>query len=420
MTTSRRLYRGLTALLWPVLRWHAAREARRAGEPDYPAQRRGRYADTVRPGGLWVHAASVGEVRTVRPLLEALQAARPGLAITLTTSTPTGGQAARLIPGIQVLFLPLDRPRPVRRFLAAVRPEAGLVVETELWPELFAACRHQGVPLAIVNGRLSHRTLRAPRLVLALYREALAGVTVVLARSEADAAGYRSLGAPAERVQVVGNLKFAGPAEAAAPAAVDLGRRYVLAASTHDDEELRLASAWRAKGDTVPLLVIAPRHPQRGEALRQALDRAGVRYAVRSRGEWPAAGDQAYLADTFGELEGFMAGAELVFMGGSLVPHGGQNLLEPARLGRALLAGPHLHNFADEAALLEGCGALQRVEDAHAVARTAQAWLADPDALAARGRRGRAEVVARADMARRYLDALAEWSLPCLNRGHEG
>lgn len=252
----------------------------------------------------------------MRPLLEAIRAADPALAITLTTSTPTGGQTARRIPGLQQLFLPMDRPRPVARFLDAVRPAAGLVVETELWPELFAACRRRGVPLAIVNGRLSHRTLRAPRPVRALYREALAGVTVVLARSEADAAAYRELGAPADRIQVVGNLKFAaGGGEGGAPCAIDLGRPYVLAASTHDDEECRLATAWREAGDRLPLLVIAPRHPQRGEALVRSLQQAGVRFAVRSRGEQPDPADPVYLADTFGELEGFMAGAELVFMG---------------------------------------------------------------------------------------------------------
>lgn len=409
------LYRPLTALLWPLLCWHAAREGRRAGEAGYAAQRRGRYPGGVRPGGLWIHAASVGEVRTVHPLLEAIRAAHPALAITLTTSTPTGGQAAQRIPGIQSLHLPLDRPRPVARFLGALRPEVGLVVETELWPELFAACRRRGVPLAIINGRLSRRTLRAPRPLRALYREALADIAVVLARSEADAAAYRELGAPAERVQVVGNLKFAAPGGAGGvPRAIDLGRPYVLAASTHDDEEYRLAGAWGEAGGALPLLVIVPRHPQRGEALVRSLRRAGVRFALRSRGEGPGSADPVYLADTFGELEGFMAGAELVFMGGSLVPHGGQNLLEPARLGRALLSGPHLHNFADEAALLEACGALERVADAAAVAATAAAWLADPQALAARGERGRQAVAAGADMATRYRQALAQWRLPCL------
>ncbi len=399
-------YRLLSLALAPVLAGHALRRALRDGGRAYLRERFGRIAPVEGPAPVWIHCASVGEVVTAVPLLEALRAAGIG-PLALSTNTPTGHATARrrLEHDVRVVYLPLDRPRPVRRFLARLRPRAGLILETELWPWLYAECRRRDLPLALVNARLSPRTLEAPRWWRAVARFCLQRVDSVLARSDTDAAGLRGLGALPQRVRVIGNLKLA--AAGPAPASIDLGRRFVLAASTHADEELRLADAWRELGDGRHLLVIAPRHPERGAAIARELAAAGHRVARRSRGEPVDADTGIYLADTLGELTGLMAGAELVIMGGSLIPHGGHNVLEPAAAERAIVTGPHMDNFRAETDALIEAGALRRGGDAAAVIAIAAELLADDAARAEMGHRARATLEAGADMAERYAAALA-------------
>lgn len=400
-------YRMLGLALAPLLAGHALRRAVRDGGRRYLRERFGRIAPGDGPSPVWIHCASVGEVVTALPLLQALAAA--GVApLALSTNTPTGHATARrrAAPDVRVVYLPLDRPRPVRRFLDRLRPRAAVILETELWPWLYAETRNRDTPIALVNARLSKRTLEAPRWWRALAGFCLQQVAAVLARSEADAAGFRALGAPAERVRVIGNLKLAAAA-GRPPAPIALGRPFVLAASTHADEERQLADAWRATGADACLLVIAPRHPERGGAIARELAAAGHRVARRSRGEPVTADTGVYLADTLGELTGLMAGAELVIMGGSLVPRGGQNVLEPARAGRAIVTGPHMDNFRAETDALADAGALRQADDAKAVVAIAQELLADEDARAGMGRRGAAVLAAGADLAERYLEALA-------------
>lgn len=394
------------ALALPFGGYTVAR-ALRDGGGDYLRERLGRVAARGdRP--LWIHCASVGEIIAALPLVAALRAHGIG-PLLLSTNTPTGRRVAeaRAPHGVGCVYLPLDRPGPVRRFLGRVRPRAAIVLETELWPWLFAGAAARDVPIVIVNGRLSPRTREAPSWLRTAVSACLRQVAAVLARSDNDAAGFRALGAPAERVQTIGNLKLAAPGVPAGEA-IDLGRRFVLAASTHDDEEAQLARAWSAGGAGDALLVIAPRHPERGADVAARLRELGLQVARRSDGDAVSPETDVYLADTLGELPALIAGAELVIMGGSLIPRGGQNVLEPARAARPIITGPHMDNFRDETEALERAGALCRAPDAEAVVATAVAILADPSRRESMGVHGAEVLRSGADMAERYRRALAQ------------
>jgi len=304
---------------------------------------------------IWFHCASVGEVISAGPLFILIIKAYPHIPIIVTTNTPTGRDVLRKQWGnsIHHAFLPLDYSAPVMRFIDRTQPRCALIFETELWPNLFTHCCRLGIPPVIVNGRLSERTMSAPMLMRRIYRRGLENVLAVLARSEADRERFIALGASPERVTTVGNIKFAHSADSAVQTAVDpVGRRYWLAASTHQDEELRIARMWKKSAVQGYLLVIAPRHPDRREAILRQLRSLQLNIAVRSRDETITAQTQVYLADTLGEMPAFMSHAEFVFLGGSLIEHGGQNILEPARLGKAVIVGPYMDNFAEETRIL--------------------------------------------------------------------
>jgi 3-deoxy-D-manno-octulosonic-acid transferase len=406
-------YRALIAALGPLLAGHALWLALRARDPRMARQKFGFSLPHRNDRPLWLHMSSVGEVNAARPLVAALRRRRPELPILVTTFTPTGAAtaAATFGTGVEHVYLPLDFRPGVRRFLRRVRPRCALVIETEIWPRLFHECAAEGVPLLIVNGRLSARTLDRPPWMRAIFGTALAKVDRILARSQTDADGFAALGAPAERIAVIDNLKFARPdAEAGPPAPITLPRPYIVAASTHDDEELRLARAWLASPLRAShLLVIVPRHPQRKASILAQLRPLGAPLAVRSDGDAVDAATELYLADTFGELPRFIAGAELVFTGGSLVPRGGQNVIEVARLGKTALFGPHMEHFADERDLLVDNDAAIAVADVDGLMREIARLLASPERLRAIGERAQRLVEARGDVAERYLEALALW-----------
>ena len=414
------LYRLLLRLLAPPLIVHVLVRAARDGGPRYVRERLGfgggakgtdRAASDAPPGTSrpWVHAASVGEVMTVLPLVRAMLDDAAVASVLVTTNTPTGADVlARHAPaGVRHRYLPIDWPGATRRFLASERPTSGWIVETEIWPWLYARAKARGVPLAIVNARVSPRTLRhADGPLGPTYRRALDGVDV-LARGETDAAGYRALGAEASRTHVVGELKLAGArAPSIRPAAL-LAGPYVLAASTHADEERRLAEAWldaRADG----LLVIAPRHPERGAALARELP--GCRR--RSLGEGPRPHARLHLADTLGELDAWYAHARGVFVGGSLVERGGHNVLEPARHARPIVVGPHTANFADVIERLGAGDAIATVGDAGAAARFLARALDGDAALERQGVRARDVSADAADVVARYVAALERGAGP--------
>jgi 3-deoxy-D-manno-octulosonic-acid transferase len=397
---SLRLYRLLTGLSAPALEALLRRRLKRGKEdPARIKERRGE-ASLERPPGflVWIHAVSVGEANSALPLIEALLAHRPALAVLLTTGTLSSAQlmAERLPASVLHQFAPLDHPRWVRRFLDHWRPDLGLIIESELWPNLILAAEAQECPLILMNARISAGTtarwLRFPGGIRRLLR----AFTLCLAQDWDNAARLYALGAA--HVEMQGNLKFAGkplpdqPAPRAAFEAALGSRPCWLAASTHPGEEELIAEAHallrRQRPDLVTL--IAPRHPGRGDAIAASLAARGLTVARRAQNDGIGAGTEIYLADTLGELGLFYRLARIVFLGGTLVPIGGQNPLEPIRLGCAVIHGPHTGNFADIFLRLDQGAASERVETPQMLALAAGRLL-DDDRL----RRIRADAASR-------------------------
>ena len=390
----RGLYSAVLYVLVPVTVYHLIwRGFRQAEYLERWGERYAAYRTPPLDGCIWVHAVSVGEVNAAAPLVNALLDLRPDLRLLVTTITPTGSARVRALWGERVehVYLPYDLSGAVRRFLAHFRPRLALVLETELWPNLLFCCRDHGVPAYLVNARLSERSLRGYRALRPLVGRALRTLSRVAAQSEADAGRFVQLGARPDAVSVLGNLKFdirvddAARRTAAAFAAHSGGRRAWIAASTHPEEEAAVIAMHRRLRARWPdlLLLWAPRHPERVRPVAQACVEAGWRVATRQLTQWPDGEDDVFVIDTLGELVHFYACAEVAFVGGSLQPVGGHNLLEPAALGVAVVTGPQLHNFADIAQRMDEAGALRIGADADAVAAELEALLGDDDARAA-------------------------------------
>jgi len=370
-------YRLINWLVLPVWLVHTLWRALRDGGKPYVSQRLGYYPkiqgdtkDTKQPGQpdlVWIHAASVGEVNTVAPLIRQLHNDYPGSEFLLTTITPTGRHIAEAVSrsaGINPItfaYLPLDYPFAVRRFLSHYQPRIALVVETEIWPTLYAECTKADIPLLIVNGRQ---------------------VSCVLAKSADDADGFRALldfhqrnasvehPDPTPGIHVCGNLKRWQPEPATgannsrlenvlAARNANLDPPLCLLASTHEDEEVQLVREW-IKHQREELLVIVPRHPERGKTIETRLKKLGCNCCRRSESQDPDKNTDVYIADTLGELEDFYRICPVVFVGGSITAIGGHNVLEPARSGCAIVVGPHMANFAEELAQLESHDAIVR------------------------------------------------------------
>ncbi|MGA0603754.1 3-deoxy-D-manno-octulosonic acid transferase [Caulobacter sp. KR2-114] len=354
------LYRAATTLAAPAAGLLLRARVRRGKEdPARLGERLGRPGLDRPPGPLaWIHAVSVGEAISALALVDGLRARRADISLLVTTGTRTAGEvvAARLPPGAMHQYAPMDTPGAVRRFLAHWRPELGLFVESELWPNLILGARQAGVRLALVSARVSEASAARWRKAPAAARRLLGAFDLVLAQDEATAARLAAIGRPVDGRL---NLKDAGeplPADDAALAALraaTAGRFVLLAASTHAGEEAIVADAVDRLPAPRPLLIIVPRHPARADAIAAAL--APRRIARRSHGQTPGAETDVYLADTLGELGLFYRLADLAVVGGSLVPGvGGHNPLEPARLGLAIVSGPHIGNFQ---ALYDGLAA---------------------------------------------------------------
>ncbi len=386
------LYLAAATVAEPALRLLLRARLRRGRElPDRLGERRGLDAGPRPPGPLlWLHAASVGETASVLPVVAALP---PAVTVLLTTGTVTAAALVglrRAEMGLDRLvhrFVPLDVPRWVARFLDGWRPDAAAFVESELWPAAITACRRRGVPLALLNARMSVRSARGWGRAPGLARMLLGSFALLEAQSAADAARLRALGAPA--VATPGNLKFAAadlpfdPAELDRLRALLGGRPVWLAASTHEGEEHLVLEAHRRLAAIRPGLVtvIAPRHPGRGEALARALS-DGAPLPRRSLGQDPPPGG-LWLADTLGELGLLYRLCPAALVGNSLLPPGGgHNPLEPARAGCAVATGPHAASFEEALATLRGAGALGEVADAPALAAWVDATLRDDAARA--------------------------------------
>ena len=394
---SRRLYSLLLYLLLPLallkLLWRARRQ------PEYlrhVGERFGFHAGSAdgRPL-IWLHAVSVGETRAAAPLVAALRQYYPGHRILLTHATPTGRAAGEQLFGDSVLrcYLPYDLPGAMQRFLDHYRPRIGLLMETELWFNLIAQCARRDIPLLLVNARLSEKSARGYARLGGLTRDGLQQLSAVAAQTEADAARLKSLGASG--VAISGNLKFdvavpqdlSGKAQALR-ALYGSGRPVLLAASTREGEEALVLDAVHQAAVPGLLTVIVPRHPQRFDEVAQLLERRSVSYVRRSQGAAAGTDCDVVLGDSMGEMFGYYASVDLALIGGSLLPYGGQNLIEACAVGRPVLVGPHTYNFEQAARQAIEAGAARRVDDAAALAQQVRELFADPAAMAAMGEAG--------------------------------
>jgi 3-deoxy-D-manno-octulosonic-acid transferase len=390
----RHIYSLLTYLLRPValavVLW------RGVGNRGYWHGLGERFGLGARPGGraaaaecLWVHAVSLGEVSAAAPLVRELRARHAELPLLLTTATPTGRARALALFGdsVTVQFLPYDTPGSMRRFLERARPRLAVIMETELWPNLYDQCRRRGVPILLANARLAPKSVARYLRFGALFREVFAGATFVAAQSTADAQRFVTIGARPARTSVVGNLKFDIVVDAdlesrgrALRAGCWDARPVWIAGSTHAGEEDIVLEAHAVLLGTVPdaLLLLVPRHPQRFTAVADLLNRRGLRFERRSGGNPVPQDAQVLLVDTVGELMTLYAAADVAFVGGSLVPVGGHNLLEPAAVGVPVITGPHQSNARQVAELLLREDALIEVADSGELARQLEALFADP------------------------------------------
>ena len=370
------------------------------------------------PGALWLHAVSVGEVVAATPVIRRLRERFPAQPILLTTTTTTGADTARGLLAdamIHHAYAPLDLPGAVSRFLRRHRPTALLLMETELWPNQLAACGQQGLPVVLLNARLSERSCQRYARFSGLFRSLSRHLTLLLCQHNDDAARFARLGVARDRLQVTGSVKFDITYDAQVWAAGEALRQQLgvqrpvwIAASTHAGEEEQVLDAFEQVRQQHPesLLMLVPRHPQRFDEVAGLCRSRGLAMVRRTAGQPVTATTQVYLGDTMGELPVMFAAADLAFVGGSLVPVGGHNLLEPAALGRAALTGPHHFNFSDITAQLCARGAVQEVADAAMLAQTVSTLLGDPGARDAMGEAGQAVVQANQGALARTMMAL--------------
>ena len=353
------------------------------------------------PGDIiWIHAVSVGEVQAAQPLIAQLQARHPRYGILITTVTPTGAARARLLFGdrVHLRYVPLDLPGSVKRFFDRVQPKLAMILETELWPNLYDECGKRGIPLVLASARISPRSVGKYRRLVSLFRKTLSHGIVIAAQSEPDAERFHSIGATPERTHVTGNIKF----DFQPPEGIETkgrrwrekhapGRPIWVAGSTHEGEEPVILDAHRRVLEQFPdaLLVLVPRHPQRFESVRDLLAKRHERAANRSSKAAISPATSVLLGDTMGELMTFYAAADVAFVAGSLVPIGGHNLLEPASVGRPVLTGPHNFNGEEIAQLLMDAGAAFIVTDTEQIAHAVKGLLANGDLRAVMGAAGR-------------------------------
>lgn len=420
----RLVYSAVLYILSPLISWRIWREQVLTYSR---LQRLGMRLGKLPPGPrIWLHCASVGEVRAARPLIEGLLARYPQHSLLLTTMTATGAQQVQALIGEQTApdqvrlahcFLPLDFPGAAKRFITRVQPTLAILFETELWPNLLHACHQQAVPVAVVNGRLSPRAFARYQRLRSLMASALANVTWLAAKSAQDAERFQALGCRAAVTQVVGSLKFEMPSQVKALKESEYllqswGARPVwVAGSTRDGEEALLLEAHRQLLKRFPtaLLVLVPRHPQRFDEVAKLCSQGGWALSRRSQQQAVTPQTQVYLGDTLGELATLYAAGHVAYVGGSLVPLGGHNVLEPAALGKPVLCGPSLDNFSDVAEPLLAAGALSVVETPEALADALAERLATPSFALQIGQAGREVIEAHRGALARTLDGLGQW-----------
>jgi len=374
----RRLYTWLLRLAVPLilarLWWRGRREP---GYREAIGERFGRYAAPAPARLIWLHAVSVGEARAAAPLVQALQQALPGHSVVMSCMTAAGRETLKQVYGesVHAVYLPYDYPEAVQRFLEHFRPRLGVVMETEMWPNLLAACQANGLPVLLANARMSEKSARGYARFAWLTGPAIRSFAAVCAQSEEDAVRLRTLGARA--VEVAGNLKFdvrPAPEQIAAGRAwrERLGRPVLLLASTREGEEEILLNEIGGAGLAGDLVVfVVPRHPKRFDEV------ARLAHARRTVDEFPSKDQTIYLGDTMGEMPFYFAACDVALMGGSFLPLGGQNLIEGLAAGAPVIAGPSMFNFAEATRLAVKAGAALQARDAAAAVRAAGELLGD-------------------------------------------
>jgi 3-deoxy-D-manno-octulosonic-acid transferase len=383
-----RVYQRLSAVVAPLAPAMIKRRLRLGKEdPARVGERRGLSRD-VRPHGplVWIHGASVGEVLAAAALIENLRALNIRILLTSGTVTSASIVAKRFPADIIHQYVPYDSPRYVARFLDHWRPSLALFIESDLWPNLILSSSARRLPMVLINGRMSHRSFPRWRRVSGTISALLGRFDICLAQSRLDAERFAALGC--RNVVVTGNLKLDVPAPPAdftrleRLTSVTRGRPIVVAASTHPGEEQILIDSHRRLAGYFPslLTVIVPRHPARGEAVARMIAASGLQAAMRSREDLPTAATDIYVADTMGELGLFYRLSPIVFMGGSLVEHGGQNPIEAIKLGASIVHGPHIFNFTDVYEALDGAGGARLADTQEALVKHLGKLLADPGA----------------------------------------
>jgi len=367
---------------------------------------------------IWIHAVSVGEAQAARPLVDFLSSQHPDFDIIVTTTTPTGAQIVRNTMGTRVthFYFPYDLPGAVARFLARARPQLLVLMETELWPNLLQACSNAGVKVLLANARLSAKSQRGYASVSSLTRTMLKNVSAIAAQTRLDAERFAALGAPDSHVVVTGSMKFdvgiaASVIEQAQSVRRDLGseRPVWIAASTHNGEEATVIDAFVDILQEWPacLLILAPRHPERASRICELCSENGLSLATRKSHSRLSASTQVLVLDSMGELPVFYAAADIAFVGGSIVPLGGHNVLEPAALGLPTVVGPHMQNFAEIFDILRAAGGIFTITDAASLSRKLDELFRNPEMRSKAGDAARAVVESNRGASRKVA-ALAE------------
>ena len=396
----RSLYTAFLYLLAPLVVLRLAWRGLRA--PGYWRRWPERFGDISPAVGeqvIWIHAVSVGEVQAVAPVVRALLERHQQYSLLVTTVTPTGSAQVAELFGDHVahVYAPYDLPGAVARFLERVRPQLAIVMETELWPNLFHACSHAGIPLLLVNARLSDRSMSGYVRFGKLIGSTLAATTEIMAQGSQDARRFEALGTDSRKITVSGNLKFEQqlspdlPVQAAALSREwGVGRLVWVAGSTHEGEDELVLDVFRRVRKQLPdcLLVLVPRHPERFDVVAELARHRGYNTVLRSDHVACTPDTSVFVGDSIGELMLFYAAADVAFVGGSLVHTGGHNLLEPAAVGTPVITGPYVSNFTDICDLLVAAGACRVVESTAELEVAVLQWLQDADARSLAGRQG--------------------------------
>ncbi|WFS19379.1 lipid IV(A) 3-deoxy-D-manno-octulosonic acid transferase [Pseudomonas sp. 905_Psudmo1] len=416
---NRLLYTLLLHLALPLIALRLALRARKA--PAYARRINERFSlglPTMKPGGIWVHAVSVGESIAAAPMIRALQAHYPDLPITVTCMTPTGSERIQALFGasVQHCYLPYDLPWAAARFLDRVQPRLAVVMETELWPNHIHQCAKRGIPVALANARLSERSARGYARFGKLTAPMLGELSLIAVQTQTEAQRFLDLGARPGCVEVTGSIKFDLKIDAELLQRADALRQQWqattrpvwIAASTHAGEDEIVLAAHRQLLKTQPdaLLILVPRHPERFNSVHELCISERLTTRRRSTAEAVQASDQVLLGDTMGELLFLYALADIAFVGGSLVANGGHNLLEPAALGKPVLSGPHLFNFLEIAAQLREAGVLSEVENAMQLADKVAALLNEPSEMQRMSQAGLSVLKANQGALERLLEGL--------------